>query len=61
MLGLAQSGALKLVERFHYITLHGDVQCAYLVVPVQCDSTVETPIPILCDLIFLLDCMYGVQ
>ena len=57
----ACSGVLKLVERFLYIYWHGDVQYAFLLVPVQCDATVENPSPILCDIIFLLECMYEVN
>ena len=54
-------GVLKVVDGFLYISWHADVHYAYFVVPVQCDTTVETPGPILCDLIFLLECMYEVQ
>ena len=61
VLGSAWCGVLKLVERFLYISWHGDVQYACLAAPVQCDATVETPSPILHDLIFFLDCMYEVQ
>ena len=61
VLGSAWSGMLKLLERFLYIYWHGDVQYACLVVPVQCDATVETPSPILCNIIFFLGCMYDVQ
>ena len=61
VLGFPWSGVLELVERFLYISWYGDVQYALLVVPVQCDATVETPIPILCDLIFFLECMYKVK
>ena len=52
VLGLDWGEVLELVERFLYISCHGDVQYASLVVPVQCDSTVENPCPILCDFIF---------
>ena len=61
VMGLDCSGALKLVDRFPYISWHGDVQYACLVVPVQCEATVENPSPILCDLIFFFECMYEVQ
>ena len=49
------------MERVLYISWHVDVQYAYLVVPVQCDANVETPSPILCDFIYLLESMYEVQ
>ena len=49
VLGLAWIGVLKLVEHFLYISWHGDVQYAYLIVLVHCDATVETPSPIFCD------------
>ena len=49
---LAWSGVMKLLERFLYISWDGDVHYACLVVPVQCDATVDTPCPILCDFIF---------
>ena len=61
VLGLSWSGVQELVEQLLYISWHGDVQYAFLVVPVQCDATVETPCPILCDFIFILECMYEVQ
>ena len=61
VLGSALSGVLKLVERFLYISWHGDVQYACLVDPVQCDATVETTSPILCGLKFFFECMYEVQ
>ena len=48
----------KLVERLLYISWHGDLQYACLIVPFKCDATIETPTPILCDLIFFLECMY---
>ena len=61
MLGSVWSGVLELVERFLCISWNGDFQYAYLVVPVQCDSIVYTPCPILCALIFFLECLYEVQ
>ena len=61
VLGLAWSGVLKLVERFLYISWHVYFQYACLVVTVQCDATVETPSPIFCDIISLLECMYEVH
>ena len=60
-MGLAWVRVLELVESFLHISWHGDVQYACLLVTVQCDATVETPSPILCDIIFLLECMYEVQ
>ena len=61
VMGLAGSGVMKHVHRFLYTSWHGDVQYACLIVLVQCDTTVETPSPIFCDLIFFLECMYEVQ
>ena len=61
VLGSDWSGVLKIVERFLYISWHGDVQYAFLIVPLQCDANVETPSTILCYLIFFLKCMYDVQ
>ena len=58
VLGLAWSGVMKLLERFLHISWHGDVHYACLILPVQCDTTVETYSPILCDIIFLLECMH---
>ena len=52
VMGLAWSGVMELVEHFIFISWHGDVQYACLVVPAQYDSTLETPSPILCDFIF---------
>ena len=52
---------LELVESFLHISWHGDVQYACLLVTVQCDATVETPSPILCDLIIFLECIYEVH
>ena len=61
MLGLAWGGVPELVDSFLYILCHGDIQYACLIVPVQCDATVENPCPILCVFIFFLECMYEVQ
>ena len=61
VLGLACIEVLKLLELLINMSWHGDVQYACLVVPVQCDTTVETPSPILCDIIFFLECMYEVH
>ena len=58
---LAWSVVMKLVECLLYISWNGDVQYACIVVPVQCDATVETPSPILCDLVFFLECIDEVQ
>ena len=61
VLRLAWRGVLKLVERFLNIPWHGYVQYVCLVSPFKCDATVETSSPILCDIIFLLECMYEVH
>ena len=47
-------GELELVECFLDISWHGDFQYSGLVVPVQCNTTVNTPCPIFCYLIFSL-------
>ena len=49
---------MKRVDRFLYMSCHGDIQYACLVVPVQCDATVEASSPIFRDLIFFLECTY---
>ena len=51
---------MELVECFLEIYCHGDVQYAVLVVPVQCDATVNTPVTILCYFIFFLKFIYEV-
>ena len=61
VLGLDCSGVLKLVDHLLSISWHEDVQYACLVFPVQCDATVKTPSPILCDLIFFMECIYEVH
>ena len=61
VLGSAWSGELKLVNRFFYISWHVDVHYACLVVPVQCDATVETFSAMLCELYVFLECMYEVH
>ena len=51
-------GVLALVEGFFDIYRHVDVQYACFLVPVQCNDTVESPCPVLCDLIIILCCIY---
>ena len=58
VLGLAWDGALELVEQILYIFWDIDVQYSGLAVPVQCDSTLETPCTILFYFIFFLECIY---
>ena len=52
------SGVLEIVEVLLDILYHGDVQYAVLLVPVQCNSAINTPFPILCCIIFVLECIY---
>ena len=54
------SGVFELMECFLEISWHGNVHYAGHILPVKCDYTVKTTCPILCYLIFFLECIYEV-
>ena len=58
VLGLDWVGVMELVDNLIYLSWHVNFQYSGLVVPVQCDATLETPFPILCYFILFLECIY---